>query len=95
MRKAHETSAKISGTPQFVNDVHVEEFWTQRGVPLEEIRDYLGVDSLGYLSEEGLRLSVAAPNDHCYACFNRNYPFRSDVGGEAVEHGRPALPNRS
>jgi formate C-acetyltransferase len=46
MRKAHETSAKISGTPQFVNDAHVEEFWTQRGVPLEEIRDWSGLGCL-------------------------------------------------
>ena len=46
MRKAHETTAKISGTPQFVNDAHVEEFWTQRGVPLEEIRDWSGLGCL-------------------------------------------------
>ncbi|MFC1999606.1 pyruvate formate lyase family protein [Chloroflexota bacterium] len=46
MRKALETTAKISGTPQFVNDAHVEEFWTQRGVPLEEIRDWSGLGCL-------------------------------------------------
>jgi formate C-acetyltransferase len=46
MRKAHETTAKISGTPQFVNDAHVEEFWSQRGVPLEEIRDWSGLGCL-------------------------------------------------
>jgi amidophosphoribosyltransferase len=41
---------------------------------LDRIREYLGVDSLGYLSEEGLRQSVSAPSEHCYACFTGKYP---------------------
>jgi len=40
---------------------------------LEEIRQYLGVESLGYLSEAGLRTAVQAPSDHCYACFTGKY----------------------
>jgi len=46
MDKAMETAAKVSGTPQFVNDAHVEHFWTKRGVPLEEIRDWSGLGCL-------------------------------------------------
>ena len=42
--------------------------------PHDEIAAWLGVDSLGYLSEEGLRASVRAPSDHCYACFTGRYP---------------------
>jgi amidophosphoribosyltransferase len=42
--------------------------------PLEKIREYLGVESLGYLSQEGLRGSVSAPDEHCYACFTARYP---------------------
>jgi amidophosphoribosyltransferase len=41
----------------------------------EEIGKMLNVDSLGYLSVEGLR--NAAPgnsNDYCAACFDGNYP---------------------
>jgi len=45
---------------------------------LDAIRKYLGVDSLGYLSEEGLRTCVARPGDHCYACFNTRYPIPPD-----------------
>ena len=41
---------------------------------LEKIKEYLGVQSLGYLSEEGLKSSVAAPSEHCYACFTAKYP---------------------
>ncbi|MCX7727251.1 MAG: amidophosphoribosyltransferase [Chitinispirillaceae bacterium] len=41
----------------------------------EEIRKYLEVDSLGYLSIEGM-LSVVPPpsQNYCCACFNGNYP---------------------
>jgi len=40
----------------------------------DEIREYLGVESLGYLSEAGLRAAVASPDSHCYACFTDRYP---------------------
>jgi len=43
---------------------------------VDEIRDHLGVDSLGYLSLEGM-LAVApnAGRQYCTACFDRNYPI--------------------
>ena len=43
---------------------------------IEQIREHLGVDSLGYLSLEGML--EAAPNSmqrYCTACFNREYPI--------------------
>ncbi len=44
---------------------------------VEEIREYIGADSLHFLSLEGLKKSV--PNveaeDMCYACFNHDYPI--------------------
>src|SRR6185503_4459042 len=43
---------------------------------VEQIRKYLHVDSLGYLSMEGLRSCVERPDDHCYACFNGDYSVR-------------------
>ncbi len=43
---------------------------------IEEIRKYLHVDSLGYLSMEGLRSCVQRPDGHCYACFNGDYSVR-------------------
>jgi amidophosphoribosyltransferase len=43
---------------------------------VEQIREYLGVDSLGYLSIDGLLSVVPAPADHfCAACFNGKYPI--------------------
>ncbi|MBA2571751.1 MAG: amidophosphoribosyltransferase [Gemmatimonadetes bacterium] len=39
----------------------------------EEIREYLHVDSLGYLSLEGMLESVAASGTFCHACFSGEY----------------------
>jgi amidophosphoribosyltransferase len=43
---------------------------------IEEIRRYVEADTLGYLSLESLRKSVADEKDHkyCYACYTGNYP---------------------
>lgn len=44
---------------------------------VKQIRDYLGVDSLGYLSLEGML--ACAPNStasYCTACFNHAYPIQ-------------------
>ncbi|MFP3975518.1 MAG: amidophosphoribosyltransferase [Chloroflexota bacterium] len=42
---------------------------------IEEIRDQIGVDSLGYLSIDGLLNAVGLPKENfCLACFTGNYP---------------------
>jgi amidophosphoribosyltransferase len=42
---------------------------------VEEVRDFLGVDSLGYLSIEGMLRCVNSEGDsYCTACFDGNYP---------------------
>ena len=45
---------------------------------VEEIRDYLGVDTLGYLSHEGLLACEARPEHFCSACFTGRYPVAVD-----------------
>lgn len=43
---------------------------------VEEIRKFLGVTSLGYLSLEGLLSTVKEPKEHyCTACFSGKYPI--------------------
>lgn len=40
-----------------------------------DIREYIGADSLGYLSVDGLIRAVGAPKDNfCLACFTGDYP---------------------
>ena len=42
---------------------------------VDEIRDYMGADSLAYLSLDGLRGAVGPTNpDYCTACYTREYP---------------------
>jgi amidophosphoribosyltransferase len=41
-----------------------------------EVRDFIGADSLGYLSIDGLIKAVALPKDmFCMACFTGDYPI--------------------
>jgi amidophosphoribosyltransferase len=43
---------------------------------VEEVRDYIGADSLGYLSIEGLVKAFGLPKDKfCMACFTGEYPL--------------------
>ena len=42
---------------------------------VEQIREYVGADSLVYLSHEGLLISVGGEkNSFCMACFTGEYP---------------------
>jgi amidophosphoribosyltransferase len=49
------------------------------GRTVEEIRDFLEVDSLTYLSLEGMLRCATRPADHyCTACFSGRYPMGVD-----------------
>ena len=47
---------------------------------VDQIREYIGADSLYYLSIEGLQKAVAnaRPEEMCYACFTADYPEATD-----------------
>jgi amidophosphoribosyltransferase len=51
---------------------------------IEDIRKYLGVDTLTYITLDGLSRSVGKSLDSlCYACFNGDYPVPvSEDGNE-------------
>jgi amidophosphoribosyltransferase len=51
---------------------------------VEEIRQFIGADSLHYLSLEGLYKAVAniKHDDMCYACFNCQYPTLTPCSGQ-------------
>ena len=44
---------------------------------VNEIAEFVGADSLGYLSMEGLLRAVGDPfgNRHCSACYTNKYPI--------------------
>jgi amidophosphoribosyltransferase len=57
---------------------------------VDEIRDHLTVDSLGYLSLEGtLEAAGGDPARFCHACFSGDYP--TPVSGRAKNAKEPAL----
>lgn len=60
---------------------------------VEQVRQFLGVDSLAYLSLEGLLSAVgAARGDYCTACFSGDYPLPIDADFEKDAFERHALP---
>jgi len=53
---------------------------------VEEIRRYLEVDSLTYITIDGLSRAVGKPLDSlCYACFNGDYPVPVDEDGNTTK----------
>ncbi len=58
---------------------------------VEEIRKFLGVESLAYLSIDGLVRAIGEPkNNFCFACFNGDYPV--DVS-EILKYDKYSLDN--
>jgi len=56
---------------------------------VQEIAEFIGADSLGYLSIEGLRSSVDHPSDFCTGCFTGRYPYA--VEGAHHKHDMEAM----
>ena len=51
---------------------------------VEEIRDYMGADTLAYLSMDGLQQAVGdSYADYCTACYTKNYPVEPPRDTEA------------
>ncbi|MCY3992706.1 MAG: amidophosphoribosyltransferase [Caldilineaceae bacterium] len=46
---------------------------------LAEIQEYIGVDSLYYLSVEGMMNALRAHDGYCNACFTGDYPFETPM----------------
>jgi amidophosphoribosyltransferase len=58
---------------------------------VEEVREFIGADSLAYLSLEGLRLSCGEPegeHQYCTSCYTGKYP--TPVSQFDVQEIRPA-----
>jgi amidophosphoribosyltransferase len=88
---ASEVHMRISAPPMRhpcylgVDTARREELIAAQIEKVEDIGAAIGVDSLGYLSLEGLQWAVDLPADRlCSACFTGNYPIQVD--GEAHKH---------
>src|SRR6266581_3974372 len=59
---------------------------------IAQIREHLGVDSLGYLSLDGmLRAAGGEPGEFCHACFSGDYPTEIPDDLERARHAAPLL----
>lgn len=79
---ATEVHMRISSPPflhpcYFGTDVPDREYLIAHNRTVEEVREKIGVDSLGYLSLEATqRIAVGAKVGFCDACFSGNYPVK-------------------
>jgi amidophosphoribosyltransferase len=77
---APEVHVRISAPPTYHPcfygiDTQVETELIAATHSVEEIRDFIGADSLGYLSIRGVLAALDLPYDRfCFACFDGNYP---------------------
>ncbi len=85
-RGAREIHVRIASPPvahpcYYGIDIPDEEELLINRVPLEEMPDHLGVESVRYLSVESVREVVGEQN--CRACFTGNYPVEVEDDGDA------------
>ena len=59
---------------------------------VEEIRQFLGVDSLGYLSLDGMLAAAGNDTGYCHACFSGKYPTTTPEQLVQLRRGTPLIP---
>ncbi len=67
-------SPPVVGPCYYGIDTPTKEELIANRMSVEDIRSFLGVDSLRYLSLRGLQSAVKNYGDYCDACFTLNYP---------------------
>ena len=85
-------SPPITGPCHYGIDTPTREELIGATHSIEEIREFLGVDSLGYLSLDGM-LTAAGKEDtgFCHACFSGHYPTTTPDDLVQLRHAMPAL----
>jgi amidophosphoribosyltransferase len=54
---------------------------------VDEIREYIGADSLYYLSLEGMMRAIGSSHGYCNACFTGSYPIALEEQDKQVFEG--------
>jgi amidophosphoribosyltransferase len=82
------SSAPVTGPCYYGIDTPSREELIASDNTLEEIRASLGVDSLGYLSLDGMLESVpGGPEGFCHACFSGDYPTPPPTDPAKLRYG--------
>jgi amidophosphoribosyltransferase len=84
-------SPPITGPCHYGIDTPTKEELIGATHSIEEIREYLGVDSLGYLSLDGMLRAAGERSHFCHACFSGQYP--TEISGDLVtlRHAEPPI----
>jgi amidophosphoribosyltransferase len=82
------SSPPITGPCYYGIDTPTREELIAANLPLEGIREHLGVDTLGYLSLDGMLGSVPdGPHGFCHACFSGDYPTPPPTDPDKLRFG--------
>jgi amidophosphoribosyltransferase len=82
------SSPPITGPCYYGIDTPTREELIAANLDLEQIRAHLGVDSLGYVSLEGMLHSVPdGPDGFCHACFSGDYPTAPPTDPDKLRFG--------
>lgn len=89
-------SPPITGPCHYGIDTPTREELIAATHSLDEVRQYLGVDSLGYLSLEQMLEaaggpSVGGPLQYCHACFSGQYPTPTGEDLVQLRHASPKV----
>ena len=83
-------SAPITGPCYYGIDTPTKSELIASSHTLEEIRKHLGVESLGYLSLDGmLRAAGGNGGEFCHACFSGQYPTEIPGDTQRARHSAP------
>ncbi|MGL4363075.1 MAG: amidophosphoribosyltransferase [Cellulosilyticaceae bacterium] len=69
------TSPPVKYSCYFGIDTPYREYLIGANMEVDEIKEYIGADTLTYLSLGGLKEACEGSSEFCKACFNGNYPM--------------------
>jgi amidophosphoribosyltransferase len=82
------SSSPVTGPCYYGIDTPSREELIAARLTIPEIAEHLGVDSLGYLSLEGMLISVPnGPDGFCHACFSGDYPTPPPTDPDKLRFG--------
>ena len=82
-------SPPIIGPCHYGIDTPTREELIASSHSIEEIRAFLEVDSLGYLSLDGMLKAAGSTDRFCHACFSGHYPVPVDDDLVSLRHASP------
>ena len=82
------SSPPVTGPCYYGIDTPSREELIGANMTIPQIADHIGVDSLGYLSLEGMLESVpGGPHGFCHACFSGDYPTPPPTDPDKLRFG--------